>query len=94
MYGGLADLYPPNILAEFSKETADSPNLEPHPVGDFHGSADRLTAGCRLRKGLWPGTDVRLMQQSRFGIHIRGGDASSSRMYQAITTGLPQLGAG
>lgn len=81
----LGDLYPPNILASTSAPPRD-PKIRPACSFDGQGP----TTGCMVT-GLSGSTINGLMHQSLFSIHVRGDDASSSRVYEALASGTPQL---
>ena len=48
-------------------------------------------SGCHIKNRIPASLANELMTQSLFSLHIRGDDATSSRMYEAIASGTPQL---
>eukprot|EP00951_Prasinocladus_malaysianus_P021815 scaffold181260_cov45-Prasinocladus_malaysianus.AAC.1 len=78
--------YGPNILAD----TAPAEGSLPHPRPTCNFQKGWPTTACNS-PGLDASKTSRLLHDSLFSIHVRGDDASSSRVYEAITSGTPQL---
>eukprot|EP00192_Tetraselmis_astigmatica_P003019 CAMPEP_0117666994 /NCGR_PEP_ID=MMETSP0804-20121206/10699_1 /TAXON_ID=1074897 /ORGANISM="Tetraselmis astigmatica, Strain CCMP880" /LENGTH=585 /DNA_ID=CAMNT_0005474629 /DNA_START=272 /DNA_END=2029 /DNA_ORIENTATION=- len=78
----LGDVYGPNILAD-----SKPPKQVGRPNCNF---TTGLTTNCRA-KGLDAEFVSEKLRQSFFAVHVQGDDASSSRVFEAIAAGTPQL---
>ena len=88
----LADLHPPNVLVDTSRSSSMRRRTRHSRAPRCNlGAPGGPTAACRLHERLPPGAFERIMRQSLFSIHVRGDDAGSSRVYEALRTGTPQL---
>lgn len=75
----LADVFPPNILAD-THPASSRPECVPPAV----------MTGCHM-PALSGEAVGSLMQRSLFSLHVRGDDAGSSRVETAVAGGTPQL---
>lgn len=78
----ISDVRPPSILADTGKCMTTQPNCS------FVGEGP--TAGCKTGpvRAAFVASKLR---EAMFAIHVRGDDASSSRVYEALAYGAPQL---
>lgn len=78
----LGDVRPPNILANTGK--CGIATIE----CSFKGGGP--TSGCSSGN-IHPSVVAAKLRQTFFSVHVRGDDASSSRVYEALAYGTPQL---
>mmetsp|Transcript_1744 Transcript_1744/g.3627 ORF Transcript_1744/g.3627 Transcript_1744/m.3627 type:complete len:572 (-) Transcript_1744:19-1734(-) len=88
----LGDLHPPNILCDTKPQAPENATRPNCVFGDGPDSQQQITSGCNVvGHSLEPSSVRRMLGESKFAIHTRGDDASSSRVFEAIDTGTPQL---